>query len=176
MKRAPHLSAAQTAGLCLLGGLIAAVGFLLGIPEHATRFFHPHSAPATLWAVTLFATVILGIGLSLFANSSLGNGIAAARWSDQEIGPLRSLLTSRPSNALYIALLALMVVFLVLSIRSSQLYPIYWAFFILTQSVLWLRNTIRRQARRSTTREPTWYNIAPLQSDHWGHPESTSRP
>jgi hypothetical protein len=168
MKRAPYLSAAQTAGLCLLGGLLAALGFLLGLPEHATRFFHPHGAPATLWAVTLLATVILGIGLSLFAISSLGNGIAAARWSDQEISTLRSRLTSRPSNLLYLALLALMVVFLVLSIRSSHLYPVYWALFILTQTVIWLRNTLRRQASRPT-HDSTWSSIAPLQSDHWGH-------
>jgi Ca2+/H+ antiporter len=168
MKRAPQLSAAQTAGLCLLGGLLAALGFLLGIPKHPTRFFHSHGAPATLWALTLMATVALGIGLSLFANSSLGNGIAAARWSDQEIASLRSRLNSRPSNVLYVALVALMVVFLVLSIRSSHLYPVYWALFILTQTVIWLRNTLRRQASRPT-HESNWSNIAPLQSDHWGH-------
>jgi hypothetical protein len=93
---------------------------------------------------------------------------AAARWSDQEIASLRSRLNSRPSNVLYVALVALMVVFLVLSIRSSHLYPVYWALFILTQTVIWLRNTLRRQASRPT-HESNWSNIAPLQSDHWGH-------
>lgn len=167
MRRVLNLSAKQTAGLCVLGGLIAAVGFLFGIPEHAAHAHHPHSALLYLWIAALLMTVVLGIALSLFANSSLENGIVAARWSDDEIESLRTLLNSRPSNLLNIALLALMVASLVMGILSPHLYPIFWAIFILSQSINWMRNATRRQASNANP-QPTWNNLAPLRSDHWG--------
>jgi hypothetical protein len=167
MRRALNLSAKQTAALCILGGLIAAGGFLVGIPVHTTSLHHPHSTSSLLWVASVFTTVVLGITLSLFANSSLENGIVAARWSDQEIESLRTLLNSRPSNILNITLVALVVAFVVMAIPSPHLYPIFWACFILSQSFSWMRNTVRRQAS-STNRQPTWSNLAPLRSDHWG--------
>src|ERR1700677_202557 len=167
MRRVLNLSAKQTAGLCVLGGLIAAGGFLTEIPAHAISVHHSHGSSTYFGVAAVVTTVVLGIALALFANSSLENGIAAARWNDQEIESLRAILNSRPSNFLNIALLALMVASLVIGILSPHRYPIFWAFFILSQSINWMRNATRRKAS-SPTHEPSWSNLSPLRSNHWG--------
>ena len=169
MRRSSQLSAAQLAALCGLGGLIAAAGFLLEIPAHAAKAHHPCTT-YWLWTASVVTLVIVGFALALRANSSLQNGIAAARWNDQEIESLRALLNSRPSNFLNIALLALMFAFLALSLASEhQLRSIFWALFVLSQTLTWLRNTTLRQPS-NPQHQPTWSNLSPLRSDHWGQP------
>jgi len=167
MRRVLHLSAKQTAGLCVLGGLVAAVGFLLETLARATSVHHPHSNASYLWIAAVLTTDVLGIILALYAYSSLENGIVTARWSDQEIESLRAIVNSRPFNFLNIALLALMVASLVMGVLSPHRYPIFWAIFILSQSINWMRNAIRRQASNANP-QPKWSNLSPLTSDHWG--------
>ena len=167
MRRSSQLSAAQLAALCSLGGLIAAAGFLAEIPVRAIKAHYPCTT-YWLWAGAVFTTVILGLALALRANSNLQNGIAAARWSDQEIESLRSFFSSRSIKFLSTTLLALMLASLVISIASDHLLrPIFWVFFVLSQTLTQLRNSTRRQAS-STNHQPTWSNLSPLRSEHWG--------
>lgn len=169
MRRTLHLSAKQTAGLCVLGGLIASLGSLIEISANATSMHPQHSAPASLWAIAPFTTAVLGILLALYAHSSLENGIAAARWNDQEIESLRDILNSPLAKFLYIALLALMVASLILDFLSPHRSPAFWAIFILCQSFIWMRNATRHQTS-NPNHEPTWNNLSPIRSDHWGQP------
>ncbi len=167
MRRTLNLSAKQMAGLCVLGGLVSAGGFLTEAPAHAISVHHPHSSSTYFWVTAVVTTIVLGIALSLFAYSSLENGIVAARWNDQEIESLRALLNSRPAKFLYVALVALIVASLVMDILSPHRSPVFWACFIFSQSIIWMRSATRRQAS-NPTHQPTWTDLSPLRSNHWG--------
>ena len=157
---AAQLSAMQTATLSCIGGLIAASGFLAEFPTTAHR--HVHDGAFWFWVWTTFTLMVGGYALAIIAGSDIQNGIAAQRWPDSEISRLRKLLNSPIANALTIAFL----VGLVVALFGQRYRPIFWSFFALNQTLLHLRNSTREPPTK--TPGPTWTNLAPLQSQHWG--------
>jgi uncharacterized membrane protein HdeD (DUF308 family) len=168
---AAHLSAKQTAALCLCGGLIAASGFLAMTPMRAAKHHHPNTG---FWvcAAAGFLLILIGYGIVFFAKSQLENGIAAERWPDDEIESLRNLLKSPLTLGCNIALFIAMVAFFLFDRRNN---PAGWACFVLSQAISQLSFATRRPRDNDPFRPPsiaTWpgdtHSLAPIQSQHWG--------
>ena len=169
---AAHLSAKQTAALCICGGLVSASGCLAELPIRPARLHHPHIA-FWLWTVAAFGLMIFGFVITVFARSELESGIANDRWPANQIESLRNLVSKE--LVVWCGIAALIAMFL-LFIFNPHLSPIYWAFFILNQSLAQL-SFATRGPRDSAT---TWIGIstarwpddtqalAPIQSNHWG--------
>ena len=158
---AAHLSAMQTAALACAGGLIAACGTLVEFPVAVHK--HGHHGTIWPWAVAMMTLFIGGYAVMLFAAVDLESGIAAERWPDREIERVRSLLKSRTviflSFAFFIGLL--------LTFATQRYRPLGWGLFALGQTLYQLQ--IRtREPSSNTPAQPTWTNLAPLQSQHWG--------
>ena len=71
------------------------------------------------------------------------------------------------SHALSIILLLGFVILSIPAIFSERFRSIGWSFFILGQTLMWLRISTRR-APSTADRQPIWSNLASLHSEHWG--------
>ncbi|MGA7156316.1 MAG: hypothetical protein WBY53_05695 [Acidobacteriaceae bacterium] len=162
MKRAT-VTPAHTALVSILGGIIAACGLLLPYP----LFHHRNGWTILAQLAITCALILLGLVICQRANLNLTQGIIDDRWNRHDVQRLRSLLNSRWSNAL---LFALFLAYLILSFSwfsSPHHHSITnWAIYILMMSFLWLRASVRQPS--TDIPHPTWNNLSPLHSEHWG--------
>ncbi len=115
----------------------------------------------------MFILFIVGAAVVFLAVLDLESGIAAQRWSEPDIERLRSLFNSRPYKALSIGLIVIFIGFFALTVHSSHMNQSFWSFWLLIQTLLQLRNATRLKPENAE-RKPTWENLRPLQSNHWG--------
>jgi E3 ubiquitin-protein ligase DOA10 len=164
MKAFDRLTIAQTACISGLGGLLSASGFLLLM---LLRKPLRSGDTSVEWfaGVGFIVLLIGGLVLSLWAESSINNGIAAARWPEDRIEALRRILRSPWSVALSVVVL---VVFLVCCFVVHQ-RGIGWMVFLLGQTLSRLAIAVRVPAGpRDDNPLTKWRTWSSIRSDHWG--------
>jgi hypothetical protein len=159
MKRRFNLSAVQTALLSAVGGVITACGFLATalLPRHHKAALLP-SLAATI------VPIIVGFALSFKAESSLKDGIAAERWSSEQIESLRANLGSFLWTALAGTLLVAGFI-LIVTVRHGA--ALAWVGIALAQTITRLQMAVKRP--RQSQPPIDWRTYSPIQSDHWGN-------
>ena len=163
MKRSFNLSAAQTAMLSGMGGLITASACLLPSLLY-TRF---QCSGLLFRAQLLLPALLVGLPLWVLAGKRLRRGIKEGRWRQQEVDSLRALAESRLSTVLTWALLLAFCISLLL---PERLREVGWCFMVLSQCLTTLRNAIRRKPSNADL-QPTWSDLSPIHSEHWASTE-----
>ncbi len=169
---AAHLSAKQTAAVCLCGGLISATGCLAELLMRSAKPHHPNTA-FWIWTAISFALMILGFAIAFFARSEIESGIANDRWPEAEVQSLRNLARSPFAMAICVALFIAMTALLVVHPRYTSAF---WACFILLQIFSQLSWATRPPPATPTSwlgaSTARWQDetasLAPIQSNHWG--------
>lgn len=159
MKIERQLSAVQLATGVILGGIMAACGFVAAIPQYSGI----QSREARI--VVSFTVIILGLVISLSAGSSLTNGMQVSRWPEETIQTVRAHLESP-----WLVVLAVVVMFsgcLMLAFDAGNPHRgLFWPALVLSQTISRLQTAVKRPPE---TPEPMdWRNGSPLYSEHWG--------
>jgi len=165
MKRRFDISAAQMVLLSVLGAVVASSGFvLLTFDRQLVHRNSPAFIPSLILALLL---VVAGLGISLMAESSLSNGIAAERWPEGKVAALRSLLKSSLWKGLSIfCAIAYVVAFIAL---TRPYRPLVWVGFIFSMTIFRLRAAVIPFPSPGPPKVIDWSNNAtPLRSEHWG--------
>ncbi len=159
MKIERKLSAVQLATGVILGGIVAACGFVVLIPQHSGI----SSREARIFVS--FALVVLGFVISLWAGSDLTNGMQGGRWPDEKIETVRAHLESPWLRGLAVVFLVLACLMLAFS-AHDQGRGFFWPALILSQTITRLQLSAKRPP---VTPEPiNWNNASPVYSEHWG--------
>jgi hypothetical protein len=156
-----NLSPRQTIALSVFGATLAAVGFILPIPQR-----HGHDTPAWLLA-TMLTLIVVGFAISFYASIDLESGLQNERWPESEIASTRALLNSSLITAATLLCVLAAILFMYVS-RSTR--PIGWAFLLFSQSLTRLQTAAKppRSTHPTSYIPPNWNNFSPIHSDHWG--------
>jgi hypothetical protein len=165
MRRTSQLSPGQLAALTGLGGLLAASSFFALYDPLAPPHHHPSHFLARLLLFISF--LVLGGTVAYRSATTLELGIVSQRWPEPQIDSLRTLLQSRNVFALTILLLIGFIAVVVLSTRFNS---VAWTFNALLLTLNFLRSHVPSKPR--PIQESLWSNLAPINSDHWGHPSN----
>jgi hypothetical protein len=164
MRRRTNLSIAQMACLSILGGLLSASSFLLLI---LLRSQHTRDTLLTNigCGVSFFVLLLGGLALSLSAESTINNGIAAERWPEDRVESLRRILRSPWSVAASVLVLILFVV-CNLFLRHTG---IGWMVFLFGQTLWRLTIAVRPPTKpRDPNPLTQWRTWSRINSSHWG--------
>jgi len=160
----PDLSAAQFAGLGLLGVLITEAIFLAPLPSlmHLGLF---------LGFLVGMVPVALGLGLYIWAITEIKNGVQNGIWTDNQLAPLRRITLSPYSTAIVFALLAVFLAFTLFNLanhanRSHRAWG--WAAYLFLMFITQLQMATKQPTAKTTGPLIDWRTRAPIQSDHWG--------
>jgi hypothetical protein len=163
MRPRRNLSAAQLAGLGLLGNLIAVAAFAvpLTLPEHR------HLTPFGF--LLLMTPVLLGLGLYLWAITRIKNGVKNGTWSEDELAPLRTVTLSGALNAGAISLIFFFAIFTFFNMGNHAYRAWGWCAYLLGMFLMQLAQATKRPTVNiSTAPRIDWRTRPPMQSEHWG--------
>jgi len=162
MKRLADLSASQMVTIDAAGVVIMASTFLAISAAHLNR----GHGTLGFWFRTILSLLplLLGGATSLWAHRQLEDGIASARWPDEEITSLRSRFETSLWRGFNIALAACIAMF-----APESHHDLGWFLLTLGQGMLRLQYALR--VKPGNTPPPDdWRNRPRLQSEHWGNP------
>jgi hypothetical protein len=161
MKR-PHLNPSpnQLATISLTCILIATAIFL--IPAMTAH-------PSVVVIIALLATLLICLGLAVWAISRLKSGVRCDLWTEVQLARLRGITVSRMYTRTWLVLLVVFFVFSLLHILKQVHQDIGWPAYIVAMYMIQLRGA----AKPPTLSAPSaprieWNNVAPIRSQHWG--------
>jgi hypothetical protein len=161
----PDLSAAQFAGLGLLGILITEAIFLAPLPSlmHLGLFY------GFLLGMT---PVLLGLGLYIWSIAQIKDGVQNGQWTEDQLAPLRRITLSPYLTVTIFALLAVFLAFTLFSLASHahRAYRVWgWAAYLFLMFITQLQLATKQPTVNvSTAPRIDWRTRPPIQSDHWG--------
>jgi len=165
MKRRFNISAAQMVLLSVLGAVVASGGFILLAFDR--QIVHRDSLAFIPSLILSLLLVVAGFGISLMAESSLTNGIAAERWPEDKIAALRRLVQSSFWKGLSIFCVIAYVGSFIALTRPYR--PLVWVGFIFSMMIFRLRAAVIPFPSPGPPKVIDWSNNAtPLRSEHWG--------
>lgn len=164
MRPFARLTIAQMACLSGLGGLLSASSFLLLMLLRTP--LHAGNTSIEWFAGTGFLALLIGgLVLSLRAESSINNGIAAERWPEDRVNALRRILQSPWSVAVSVLVV---IVFVACNFILHQ-RGIGWMAFLLGQNLSRLAIAVRAPAGpRDDNPLSQWRTGSRIHSSHWG--------
>jgi len=173
MRPPRNLSAAQLAGLGLLGNLIATTMAALVGPFHLRATAHLGFLPRFLLTTPLtlllwMTPVVLGLGLYLWAITQIRNGVKNGIWTEDQLAPLRRITLSGAFTAVAISLLLLFAVFTFLKVGNHAHRAWGWCAYLLGMFLSQLAQATKRPTVKSSGPRIDWRTRPPIQSEHWG--------